>query len=175
MAKELQDLLAQVEGSLRVEGATVHVTDEAKLRSDVSKLVEISALGSGDSVGWARYLVRMAALDLGIIPASIHDLYLARGRGDAPMTWCTPAFNLRALSFHAARAMFRAAKRINGGAFIFEIARSEIGYTGQRPAEYATNILAAAIAEGFRSPVFLQGDHFQISAKRFASNPDAGS
>jgi hypothetical protein len=31
---------------------------------------------------------------------------------------------------------------------IFEIARSEMGYTDQRPAEYAANILAAAIAEG---------------------------
>jgi len=134
--------------------------------------VEVSALGSGDSVGWARYLVRSAALELGIVPASIHELYLARGRGDAPMTWCTPAFNLRALSFHAARVMFRAALKINAGAFIFEIARSEIGYTGQRPAEYATNILAAAIAEGFRGPVFLQGDHFQVSAKRYASSPE---
>jgi fructose/tagatose bisphosphate aldolase len=117
-------------------------------------------------------LVRAAALELGIIPASIHDLYLARGRGDAPMTWCTPAFNLRALSFHAARVMFAAARKIDAGAFIFEIARSEIGYTAQRPAEYATNVLAAAIAEGFRGPVFLQGDHFQVSAKRYASDPE---
>jgi fructose/tagatose bisphosphate aldolase len=172
MAKELQDLLAQIEGSLTVDGMKVTVADEAKLRSNVGKLVEVSALGSGDSVGWARYLVRAAALELGIIPASIHALYLARGRGEAPMTWCTPAFNLRALSYHAARVMFRAARKLNAGAFIFEIARSEIGYTGQRPAEYATNILAAAIAEGFRGPVFLQGDHFQISAKRYASTPE---
>src|SRR5512137_1687387 len=99
MVKELQELLAQVEGSLRVEGTIVTVIDEAKLRSDIGKLVEASALGSSDSAGWARYLVRAAALGLGIFPASIHELYLARGRGDAPMTWCTPAFNLRALSF----------------------------------------------------------------------------
>ncbi|MGE5248625.1 MAG: class II fructose-bisphosphate aldolase [Bacteroidota bacterium] len=171
MVKELEELLAQIENSLSVDGAQVQVADEAKLRANIHKLVEVSALGSGDSVGWARYLVRCAALELGIIPASIHELYLARGRGDAPMTWCTPAFNLRALSFQAAQVMFRAAQKINAGAFIFEIARSEIGYTGQRPAEYATNILAAAITEGWRGPVFLQGDHFQISAKRYASDP----
>lgn len=171
MTKELEELLSQVEDSLRVEGTAVSVTDEPKLRSLIHRLVEVSALGSGDAVGWARYLVRSAALELGIIPSSIHELYLARGRGDAPMTWCTPAFNLRALSFHAARVMFRAAQRLDAGAFIFEIARSEIGYTGQRPAEYATNILAAAIAEGWRGPVFLQGDHFQVSAKRYASDP----
>src|SRR5512143_1218829 len=111
MTKELEELLSQVEDSLRVEGTAVSVTDEPKLRSLIHRLVEVSALGSGDAVGWARYLVRSAALELGIIPSSIHELYLARGRGDAPMTWCTPAFNLRALSFHAARVMFRAAQR----------------------------------------------------------------
>jgi fructose/tagatose bisphosphate aldolase len=66
--------------------------------------------------------------------------------------------------------MFRAAQKIDGAAFIFEIARSEIGYTAQRPAEYSANILAAAIAEGYSGPVFMQGDHFQISAKRFAAS-----
>jgi fructose/tagatose bisphosphate aldolase len=66
--------------------------------------------------------------------------------------------------------MFRAAKKINAGAFIFEIARSEIGYTGQRPAEYATNVIAAAVAEGFTGPVFLQGDHFQVSSKKYAAD-----
>ncbi|GAB4500514.1 MAG: class II fructose-bisphosphate aldolase [Anaerolineales bacterium] len=173
MSAELNELLTLVENSLSVDGQTVRVTDAAKFRANVGKLVEVSALESGSRQGWARFLVRSAALELGVIPASIHDLYLARGRGEAPMTWSTPAFNLRALSFHAARAMFRAALKINAGAFIFEIARSEIGYTAQRPAEYATNILAAAIAEGFVGPVFLQGDHFQMSAKKYAADPQA--
>jgi fructose/tagatose bisphosphate aldolase len=173
MSKELNDLLAQTGNSLRVDGGTVTVLDEAKLKTNIGKLVTASALGSGATQGWSRFLVRGAALTLGIVPASIHDLYAARGRGDAPMTWATPAFNLRVLSYHAARAMFRAALRMNAGAFIFEIARSEMGYTAQRPAEYATNIFAAAIAEGFRGPVFLQGDHFQLSAKKFAADADA--
>jgi len=167
---DVKELIDLVDGSLQVEGMIVKVVDEAKLRATVGKLVEVSALGSGNAQGWARYLVRAAALELGIVPASIHELYLARGRGEAPMTWTTPAFNLRILSYHAARAMFRAAQKIDGAAFIFEIARSEMGYTAQRPAEYASNILAAAIAEGYRGPVFMQGDHFQISAKRFANS-----
>jgi fructose/tagatose bisphosphate aldolase len=54
---------------------------------------------------------------------------------------------------------------------IFEIARSEIGYTDQEPSEYATSVLSAAISEGYRGPVFLQGDHFQVSASRYASDP----
>ncbi len=173
MSTVLKKVLNKIDNSLAVEGDFVRIADEGKFRKQVGVLVEISALDKGEAAGWARYLVRKAALELGVYPASIHDLYMARGRGDAPITWSTPAFNLRALSYHAARAMFRAALGIEGAAFIFEIARSEIGYTGQRPTEYATNILAAAIAEGYAGPVFIQGDHFQVSAARYQANADA--
>ncbi len=173
MSNHINELIALVENSISVEGTSVKVLDANTFRKHVGKLVERSALASDLTSGWARYLIRCAALELGVIPASIHDLYMARGRGDAPMTFTTPAFNLRALSYHAARAMFRAANKINAGAFIFEIARSEIGYTAQRPAEYAANIIAAAIAEGFVGPVFIQGDHFQVSAKKYQANPEA--
>lgn len=173
MSNVVNELIALVENSIAVDGTTVKVLDANKYRKNISKLVERSALASDLSAGWSRYLIRSTALELGVLPASIHDLYLARGRGDVPMTFTTPAFNLRALSYHAARAMFRSANKINAGAFIFEIARSEIGYTAQRPAEYATNIIAAAIAEGFVGPVFIQGDHFQVSAKKYSANPEA--
>src|SRR5512142_1476390 len=123
---ELHELLTALENSVAVEGTTVKVRDAGKLRANIDKLVEASALKTGEAQGWARYIVRGAALDLGIIPASIHELYLARGRGDAPMTFTTPALNLRVLSYQAARAVFRSAKKMNGGAFLFEIARSEI-------------------------------------------------
>ena len=69
--------------------------------------------------------------------------------------------------------MFRAANKLNAGAFIFELARSEMSYSAQRPSEYATNILAAAVAEGYTGPVFIQGDHFQVSAKRYAADAAA--
>lgn len=173
MSNHINELLALVENSVSVEGTTVKVLDANKFRNNVSKLVERSALASDLTAGWARYLIRCAGLELGVIPASIHDLYIARGHGDVPMTFTTPAFNLRALSYHAARAMFRAANKINAGAFIFEIARSEIGYTAQRPAEYATNIIAAAITEGYVGPVFIQGDHFQVSAKKYQADAQA--
>ncbi len=173
MVNELKDLLSQIDNCLTVDGKIVTVHDAAKLRANMDKLVEISALGSGLAQGWSRFLVRSAALALGIYPASIHDLYIARGNNEAPMTFTVPAFNLRVLSYHAARAMFRAAKRMNASAFIFEIARSEMGYTAQRPIEYSTNVLAAAIAEGYVGPVFIQGDHFQMSAKKYAADPQA--
>src|SRR6185436_12668659 len=68
-------------------------------------------------------------------------------------------------------AIFRTANRLNAGAFLLEIARSEIAYTDQRPAEYVAVVLAAALREGFRGPVFIQGDHFQVNAKKFAADP----
>lgn len=170
MSDPIKELLALVDNSLSVEGTTVKVIDAEKFRKNIGKLVEYSALAADSSAGWARYLIRAAALELGVYAASIHNLYLARGRGEAPMTFTTPAFNLRALSHHAARAMFRAANKINAGAFIFELARSEMSYTAQRPSEYATNILAAAVAEGYAGPVFIQGDHFQVSAKKYMAD-----
>ena len=173
MSDPVKQLLDLVENSLSVEGTTVRVLDAEKFRKNVGKLVERSALASDATAGWSRFLVRAAALELGVYAASIHELYMARGRGDAPMTFTTPAFNLRALSHHAARAMFRVANKINAGAFIFELARSEMSYTDQRPSEYATNIIGAAVAEGYTGPVFIQGDHFQVSAKKYKADAAA--
>jgi fructose/tagatose bisphosphate aldolase len=169
---ELSEVLALTGSSIAVHAGRVEIKDARSLRQNVGKLVELSALGAGEQQGWARFLVRSAALELGVFPSSIHELYMARGRGETPHTFTVPAMNLRVLSFEAARAVFRVAKQINAGAFIFEIARSEIGYTDQKPAEYATNILAAAIAEDWKGPVFIQGDHFQLSPKRFAADPE---
>jgi fructose/tagatose bisphosphate aldolase len=173
MAEEtLEQILSLVDNSLRIDGNRVLVTNEAKLRAKVYDLVRVSALGEGKPQALARFLIRGAALALGIAPASIHDVYIARGRGEVPPNFTVPAMNLRVLSYDAARAVFRIAHSINAGAFIFEIARSEIGYTHQRPAEYVTNMLAAAIAENHRGPVFIQGDHFQVSASRYQEDPD---
>ncbi len=111
-----------------------------------------------------------AALQEGVFPASINDLYRARGEGQwGGMT--VPAVNLRSLTYDLARAIFRAALKIDAGAFIFEIARSEMGYTDQKPLEYTTVILAAALREGYKGPVFVQGDHFQVNAKNYKENP----
>ncbi len=107
----------------------------------------------------------------GIYLSSINDLYMARGRGDVPGTFTVPAINLRTLAYDLAKAIFRVAKRQEAGAFIFEIAKSEMGYTDQPPIEYAAVCLAAAVKEGWSGPVFIQGDHFQVNAKNYKENP----
>lgn len=167
MSSALQEILNSIDNTLTVTNGAVKVNDPAKFRQVVHKLAEISALETGQKQGLARFLTRAAALDLGIYPASIHELYIARGRGEVPPTFSVPAMNMRVLSFHAAKAVFKVAHSIHAGAFIFEIARSEMGYTDQKPSEYTTSILAAAIAEGHQGPVFIQGDHFQVNAKKY--------
>jgi fructose/tagatose bisphosphate aldolase len=172
MSSPIHDIVMALDNSLTIKQGSIHVTNPTRFKQVVHILAEMSALESGERQGLARFLTRTAALDLGIFPASIHDLYMARGRGEVPPVFSVPAMNLRVLSFDEARAAFRAAAAIHAGAFIFEIARSEMGYTDQRPAEYTTSILAAAIAEGYKGPVFIQGDHFQVSAKRYATDPE---
>lgn len=167
---ELVDLVAH---SIEINGTIVKVIDADRFRQKVHLLAEESALGTGVRQGAARFIIRAAAQDLGIIPASINDLYMARGRGEVPETFAVPAMNLRVLTFEAAKAVFRAARQVEAAAMIFEIARSEMAYTDQRPTEYVSSILAAAIAEGYRGPVFIQGDHFQASAKRYLADPKA--
>jgi len=108
----------------------------------------------------------------GIYPASIHQFYRARGRAEFS-GFTVPAINLRTLTYDLARAIFRVAKKRNSGSFIFEIAKSEIGYTDQSPVEYAGVVLASAIKEDFKGPVFIQGDHFQVNLKKFKENPQA--
>lgn len=116
--------------------------------------------------------IKSIAYKKGIFPASINGFYLARGRGETPADFTVPAMNLRVLTYDLARAIFRAAGKIDAGCFIFEIAKSEMGYTNQPPVEYTAVILAAAIKEGWAGPVFIQGDHFQINAKNFKQDSD---
>ncbi len=112
-----------------------------------------------------------AAIKHGIYPSSIHDFYMARGRGEVE-GFTVPAINLRSMTYDLASAIFRVGRKYDSGAFVFEIARSEIGYTDQPPLEYATMVLAAALRENYVGPVFIQGDHFQVNAAKFKENPE---
>ena len=111
-----------------------------------------------------------AAYEKGIFPASIQEFYMARGRGEFA-GFTVPAMNLRSMTYDLARAIFRAAAKIDTAAFVFEIARSEIGYTFQPPIEFASMVVAAAIRENYSGPVFIQGDHFQANASKYKENP----
>jgi hypothetical protein len=139
-AKSDKELLNNLQGVLQVEGDNVTVLDEAALREKVDMIVHTAVFGEGVVRETARWLLWQAGQALGIYPSSIHELYMAIGRGDVPAHFTVPAMNIRAMNFNSARAVFRAANKLNAGAFIFEIARSEMGYTDQRPAEYVASL-----------------------------------
>jgi fructose/tagatose bisphosphate aldolase len=167
-------LLDQVRDAVRVRDGGVEVASEEALRgAGIETLVRAAVFGEDADVrDTARWLIGEAGDRLGIRPASIHDLYMARGRGEVS-GFTVPAMNIRAASFDTARAMFAAARELQVGALICEIARSEIGYTDQRPVEYVAVLTAAAIREGWSGPLFVQGDHFQLNAKKFRADAQA--
>ena len=151
----------------------ISVLDAGKLRNEaLDTLAWNAALNSNDEIKKETHtVIKLIAKDLSINSVSIQNLYDAMGRAECS-GFTVPAINIRGLTYDVARAIFRSAKRHNSGTFIFEIAKSEIGYTAQRPSEYTACCLAAAIKEGFEGPVFIQGDHFQVNAKNFAKDPD---
>lgn len=168
-----EQILKSLASVITWQGNRIVVNEEKKIPEKIDGLIHEAVFGDAESKTAARWIIWETAQALGIRPASIHEFYMAIGRGDVAGRFTVPAINLRMLAFDSARAVFRAARKLDVGALVFEIARSEIGYTDQRPAEYATAVLAAAIREGFRGPVFIQGDHFQASAAKFASAPEA--
>ncbi|MFI5310039.1 MAG: class II fructose-bisphosphate aldolase [Gemmatimonadales bacterium] len=151
-------------------GGKMLIRDAALLASDrLDDLARLAVFGPGAEKDWARWALWELGQEVGVRPASIHDLYMARGRGEIH-GFTVPAINVRGMSYDTARAIFRTAIKLKAGAFLLEIARSEIAYTDQRPAEYVAVMLAAALREGFRGPLFIQGDHFQVNAKKYAAD-----
>jgi len=162
------DIDAALSGVIRHTPEAVTVLNEAALKGEAMDLLVYNAVFATSGVvrGTCRWIIREIGKSVGCVSASIHDLYMAMGRGEVSgMT--VPAVNIRGLTYDTARAMVRAGQRLDSTAFVFEIAKSEIGYTFQHPSEYAAVILAACLREGHRGPVFIQGDHFQVNAKRY--------
>src|SRR5256884_5939891 len=144
----------------------------ARQSAALDELVRQAVFGAPDEREQARWLIWEIGQQAGVRPASIHELYLARGRGEVqPFT--TPPMNIRVLSYDSAPAVFRAAKRLDVGALICQIARPEIGYTEHRPAANVAVMTPSALREGFTGPLFIQGDHVQVNAKKYAVDADA--
>jgi hypothetical protein len=129
-----------------------------------------AALAEPDTRQAAIWAVREAAHAAGLIPASIHELYVARGK-EAWSDKTVPAMNLRGWTYQTSRAAFRAARKRKAGLLIFEQALMESVYAAQPPAEYTAAVLAAGLREGHRGPIFLQADHDQINAGNYAADP----
>jgi fructose/tagatose bisphosphate aldolase len=163
----LYDLKKVVE----VKDGSISVTDKKGLRDMMDSLIYSAVFEPDDAKRKSLFiLVKEIAKAAGAIPASIQELYEEMGRNYPGFT--VPAINIRGLTYDVARVIFKKALELKVGPVIFEIARSEIGYTKQRPLEYSTVVLAAAVKEGYEGPVFIQGDHFQIVRRNFMKDPE---
>ncbi|MDA8106901.1 MAG: class II fructose-bisphosphate aldolase [Nitrospiraceae bacterium] len=149
----------------------IKIKDRKGLSALMDGLIHEAVFAEEEKKKGLFLLIKEIAKACGAVPASIQGLYEEMGKNYPGFT--VPAMNIRGLTYDSARAVFRKALEKKVGAFIFEIARSEIGYTKQRPLEYAAVVLAAAVREGFQGPVFIQGDHFQLVRKNFLSDPSA--
>ena len=174
VAASVADLVAHLSGTAHIEGDRLVIDDAAQFRSQTAADLAWTAAFTADdaTAEAARWIVWEASQGLGARSASIHELYMARSRGEIS-GFTVPAINLRAQTFDMARTIYETAARADVGAVIFEIARSEQTYTFQRPMDFATSVLAGAIAAGWSAPVFIQGDHYQFNAKKYAADPEA--
>lgn len=172
--QSLSELPSYISAVIDTSGDTVKILDNTKLQKElIDELVYSATLTEDrDLQTHLRTLILNIARALNIFPASIHDLYGAIGRGEVT-GFTVPAINVRMMTYDTARVIFQLMQQQKIGTLIFEIARSEMQYTAQKPAEYTTSVLAAAIKEGYTGPVFLQGDHFQFSPAKFKEDPAA--
>ena len=169
---DVDAIKAAIAGSIGVSGNTVDIIDADRVRGSViDSLVFTAVFGDEQPRDLSRWLIRAIAPQLGAFPASINDLYFAAGRGEYEHA-TAPAINVRGMTFDKAQAVFRAARANDNKIVLFEIARSEMAYTWQRPAEYASSVLAAAIKSNWQGPVFIQGDHFQALRTAYGNDPE---
>ena len=150
---------------VKVSKDGIEVKDRKGVAAMMDRLIYEAVFSDDERKKGMLMLVKEIAKACGAVPASIQGLYEEMGRNYPGFT--VPAMNIRGLTYDVCRTIFRKAMKMKAGAFIFEIARSEIGYTKQRPLEYAAVVLAAAVREGYQGPVFIQGDHFQLVRKNY--------
>ncbi len=169
--ESVETLKAALQPALSIENQTLAIRDAGALRGDLADALIRTAVFSTDSgaKALARWVIWEASQQLGCASASIQELYEARARGEYKGL-AVPAINIRGLTYDVARTLFRNLKKLDAAAAIFEIAKSEISYTAQEPDEYSACILAAALRENWEGPVFIQGDHVQANAKKYASD-----
>jgi fructose/tagatose bisphosphate aldolase len=172
--ESVHELAERCQGVLQLNpDRTLSVSDPQRLRAGLIDELVATAVFAADPAtrDSARWLIWECGHAVGAHSASIQGLYAARGKGKWT-GFTAPAVNIRGLTYETARAMFRAATALDMGPFLFELAKSEMGYTDQRPAEYVACVMAAAIKERWHGPVFIQGDHYQFNAKGYAQDAE---
>ena len=106
--------------AVSVRDHSVTINTESALASDtMDQLARHAVFGGEHERNYGRWLIWEIGQAVGVRAASIHDLYMARGRGEIGGV-TVPAINVRGMSYDTARAIFRTANKLNAGAFILE-------------------------------------------------------
>jgi hypothetical protein len=168
----MAEVSSKLKDCIEITDGRLEIKDKNTIRGLIDDLIYEAVFNEDEEKRKTlQGLIIEIAKKMGAVPSSIQSLYEEMGKTYPGFT--VPAINIRGLTYDTAKIIFRKAIEKNVSALIFEIARSEIGYTKQRPLEYAAAVLAAAVKEGFVGPVFIQGDHFQLVRKYYKSDPDA--
>ena len=81
------------------------------MKNNIDELVYQAVFGSDQEKQAASFEIWKQGIDLGVVPSSINDLYMARGSKELPNDFTVPAMNLRGMTYDTARATFAAALR----------------------------------------------------------------
>ena len=98
-ADVMERTVALLDGAVTRKAGGVEVRNAAALRgAAMDRLVWQAVFGSPDEREAARWLLWETGQALGVRPASINELYLARGRGECA-GFTVPAINVRAMTY----------------------------------------------------------------------------
>ncbi|HEC68335.1 MAG TPA: aldolase, partial [Candidatus Desulfofervidus auxilii] len=108
MYKNIQELNEALKSVARLEGEVLVVKHEDKLKDKIIDDLVYTSVFTQDVAlkNAARWSIRALAQALEIIPASIHELYMAVGREEIG-GFTVPAVNLRGMTYDVAREVFK--------------------------------------------------------------------
>src|SRR5262245_23356615 len=99
MFESAKDLIEAIKPAATVLTDRISVGNVGALDGQtIDRLAQTAAFGADAELrGTARWVIRSLAASAGIRPASIHDLYMAMGRGEVG-GFTVPAINVRAMA-----------------------------------------------------------------------------
>src|SRR5205085_10290988 len=92
---DVESLNSLYGNAVSVQDGKIRIVDAAVLTTDkTDALVQAAVFGDGATREYARWMIWELGQAVGIRPASIHELYLARGKG-LTHGFTVPAINVR--------------------------------------------------------------------------------
>ncbi len=164
MHQTLEDLESDLSSFLTLSPLTI-INRDHLLSHGIDKLVYTAQFGPEEVQKRAQEMIRDLSVLSHCPSSSTSKLYSHRLTNHLSFT--TPAFNIRTLTYDLARCLFRLMKQTKTSSVVFELSKSERGYTEQTFPQFTSSILAAAIKEGYIGPVFMQADHTQVDLENY--------